>query len=75
MSWYLFKDAAAYQNRGKKVEGFNCNYAINSDMPRPKINLSWGMNEAFDGRPQSNSTNSNQHNLIPDTVPATMTQK
>jgi len=36
MSWYLFQDAAAYQNRGKKVDGFNCNPFVIQMFPKEK---------------------------------------
>ena len=72
MSWYLFKDAPAHQSRGKKVDGFSCKHHNNTDIPKPKINLSWGMNEAFDSRPQSNSSSLNPNNHLIDTVPATL---
>jgi hypothetical protein len=40
MSWYLFRDAPAVRTRGIKVDGFQ-----QWPLHRPKINLSWGMNE------------------------------
>jgi hypothetical protein len=61
MSWYLFKDAPAIKPRGIKVDGFQQYMLL-----RPKINLSWGMNE----KPSSESLANIEKNIIPSTVNA-----
>jgi hypothetical protein len=70
MSWYLFKDAPAVQQRGKKIDGFSCNQFTNIVVPKPKVNLSWGMNEPADSRPTSNYSSLNKQNSPNDTLPA-----